>query len=119
MLLVCDWSGKGRGGGERELNVDVVGSGGALRGGWDGAGRGADLMLVGMFICGIWMLDCDGTAPDLDDGDGGWRGMWTGRLFVGVCFRGAGCQGLRRLWWCDWGCCLFVMGQGREGVGGG
>ena len=35
--------------------------------------------------------------------------MWTGRLVVGVCFRGAVGEGLRRLCWCDWGCCIIVM----------
>ena len=82
----------------------MVGSGGALRGGRDGAGRGADLMLVGMFtcMCGIWMLDGDGTAPDLDDGDGGGGGcgldvcLWgfaSGEQGVRVCGVCAGVTG--------------------------
>ena len=32
---------------------------------------------------------------------------WTS--VCGVWFRGAVCEGLRRLCWCDWGCFLFVM----------
>ena len=45
--------------------------------------------------------------------------MWTGPLFVGVWFRGAVSQGLRRVCWCDWGCCLFVLGLGGVGDEGG
>ena len=97
-------------GGEAEVvegEKDVVGSGSVLRGGGVCASRGADFLLVGMFMCGIWMLDGDGTAPDLDDGDGGWGGDvdWTsvcggfasGEQTVRVCGDCAGVNG-----WVGW-----------------
>ena len=92
-----------------EGEKDVVGSGSVLRGDGVSASRGADFLLVGMFMCGIWMLDGDGTAPDGDDGDDGGGGCGLDVCLWGVCFRGAVCQGLRRLCWCDWGCCFELM----------
>ena len=83
-----------------EGEKDVVGSGSVLRGGGVSASRDADFLLVGMFMCGIWMLDGDGTAPDLDDGDGGGGGcgldvcLWgfaSGEQAVRVC---GGCAGV-------------------------
>ena len=68
------------------------------------SGRCADFLLVGMFMCGIWMLDGDGTAPDLDDGDGGGGGgcgldlcLWgfgSGEQEVRVCGVCAGVTGV-------------------------